>query len=169
MARRDLHAAVVGIGIEHPRGVTRTLIGVALVLVVAVALPTIWPQTFSLLEPVRIDTDPENMLRADEPSRVFHDEMKRELSLYDMVVVGVVNEEHADGVFNPGSLRQVHALTEFAKTLRWPSPGDPDRSEGVVAADMIAPSVVDNIEQAGAGSVRFEWLMPEPPTTREEA
>lgn len=158
MAGRDFHAAIVRIGIEHPQAVTKTLIGVALALVVAVALPSLWPQTFSLLEPVRVDTDPENMLPADEPVRVLHDRMKRELSLYDMVVVGVVNEEHADGVFNPESLRQIHALTEFAKTL-----------QGVVAVDMIAPSVVDNIEQAGAGSVRFEWLMAEPPRTREEA
>ena len=169
MARRNLHAEIVRVGIEHPRAVTHTLVGVALALIVAVLLPTIWPQTFSLLEPVRVDTDPENMLRADEPVRVFHDRMKRELSLYDMVVVGVVNDEHADGVFNPESLSQIHALTEFAKTLRWPAPEDPERMEGVVAADMIAPSVVDNIEQAGAGSVRFEWLMAEPPRTRQEA
>ncbi|HPB32483.1 MAG TPA: MMPL family transporter, partial [Candidatus Sumerlaeota bacterium] len=35
--------------------------------------------------------------------------------------------------------------------------------------DIMSPSTVDNIEQAGPGTVRFEWLMKEPPATREEA
>ncbi|MCP4002741.1 MAG: MMPL family transporter [bacterium] len=168
-ARRNLHEAIVGIGIEHPRWVTGTLVAVALALAVAAALPTIWPQSFPFLEAVRVDTDPENMLRDDESVRMFHNQMKRELNLHDMVVVGVVNDEHEDGVFNPESLRQVHELTEFAKGLRWPSAEDPEISEGVVAIDIIAPSVVENIEQAGVGSVSFDWLMPEPPQTREEA
>ena len=160
---------LLDLGIDRPRIVVRALVGVSLAFMLAVALPSIWPQAFSFLETVKIDTDPENMLSVDEPVRVFHDRMKRELSLYDMVVVGVVNDEHPDGVFNPESLRQVYDLTEFAKTLRWPSPENPEHSEGVVAIDIIAPSVVDNIEQAGAGSVRFEWLMAKPPETREEA
>jgi len=160
---------LLDLGIDRPRIVVRTLVGVSLAFILAVALPSIWPQTFSFLETVKIDTDPENMLSADEPVREFHDQMKKELSLYDMVVVGVVNDEHADGVFNPGSLRRVHELTEFAKTLRWPSRENPEHSEGVVAIDMIAPSVVDNIEQADPGSVQFEWLMAEPPETRDEA
>jgi len=41
--------------------------------------------------------------------------------------------------------------------------------EGVIAVDIIAPSTVDNIEQGGLGTVRFEWLMRRPPATREEA
>jgi len=137
---------LLNLGIERPRIVVRTLVGVSLVFILAVALPSIWPQTFPFLATVKIDTDPENMLSADEPVREFHDQMKKELSLYDMVVVGVVNDEHADGVFNPGSLRRVHELTEFSKTLRWPSRENPEHSEGVVEIDMIAPSVVDNIE-----------------------
>mgnify|MGYP000601453416 CR=1 FL=1 len=34
---------------------------------------------------------------------------------------------------------------------------------------MLALSRVDNIEQEGVGSVRFSWLMPEPPDTRNQA
>lgn len=33
----------------------------------------------------------------------------------------------------------------------------------------MAPSTVDNIEQAGLGVVRFEWLMSQPPETKEQA
>jgi predicted RND superfamily exporter protein len=138
---------------------------VSLCLALVTGLPTIWPKTFSALNPLKVDTDPENMLPADEPVRVFHDEMKEEMSLYDMVVLGVVNENHPDGVFNPESLRKIFELTEFAKTLRWP---DEDNA-GVIEVEILAPSTVDNIEQAGPGAVRFEWLMQSPPTTAEEA
>ncbi len=116
------------VGIDNPRTVTGVMVGVVVALVIAAALPTIWPQTFTALEPLRIDTDPENMLRPSEPVRVFHNRMKRELSLYDMVVVGVVDDESPDGVFNPGALGRIRELTEFAETLRWSARDDPARS-----------------------------------------
>ena len=115
---------------------------------------------------IKVDTDPENMLPADEPVRVFHNQMKKELSLYDMVVVGIVNDKNPDGVFNPETLANIYELTEYAKTLRWQ---EDNKEVGVVEVDLIAPSTVDNIEQAGLGVVRFEWLMPQPPQTREQA
>lgn len=142
---------------------------VTVALLVLAALPTVWPKASEFLNPVAVDTDPENMLSADEPVRVFHNAMKREFSLYDIVVVGVVNETNPDGVFNPETLGRVYALSQFARTIRWPDPNDPERRVGVVEADMLAPSMVDNIEQAGLGAVSFDWLMSEPPTTREEA
>ena len=80
---------------------------------------------------------------------------------------GVVNETHPQGVFNPASLQHVYALTEFAKTLQWTEKDG--TTSGVVVSDMIAPSVVDNIEQGGMGEVRFSWLMPQPPETDAEA
>ncbi|MEN8158730.1 MAG: MMPL family transporter, partial [Myxococcota bacterium] len=154
------------IGIDHPRAVATVFAVLCVAFAALAVLPTLWPRTFSFLHPVTVDTDPENMLRHDEPVRVFHDRMKREFSLYDMIVVGVVDEESPDGVFHPAALGRVRELTAFAETLRWPAPDDPERSEGVVSVDIIAPSLVDNIEQAGAGSVRFEWLMPAAPTDR---
>ena len=101
--------------------------------------------------------------------RVYHDAMKKELTLYDMVVVGVVNTHHPDGVFNIASLRNVYELASFAKTLRWPSEDDPEKEEGVVEVELLSPSTVDNISQGGLGVVKFEWLMAQPPQTEEEA
>lgn len=49
-------------------------------------------------------TDPENMLAAEKPVRVFHDEMNARFSLDGMVVVSVVNETNPDGVFNVDSI-----------------------------------------------------------------
>jgi len=148
------------------KAVTAVLVLLTVVVGLLAAVPSIWPKTFSGLHPITIDTDPENMLPADEAVRVFHNQMKKELSLYDMVVVGIVNDKHPEGVFNPETLANIYELTEYAKTLRW---HEDDREEGVVEVDLMAPSTVDNIEQAGLGVVRFEWLMSQPPKTKEEA
>lgn len=130
---------------------------------------SLWPQVFSYLHPLRVDTDPENMLPASEEVRVFHNQMKRELSIRDMIIVGVVNEKHPQGVFNPGSLANIHKLTEFSKTLNWKDPDNPQRRVGVVEVDILSPSTVDNIEQNGPGSVSFDWLMTAVPVSQEEA
>ena len=114
---------------------------------------------------VEVDTDPENMLSEKEAVRIFHHEAKKAFALHDVVVVGVVNESHPDGVFNPETLGHVHDLTQFAMNLV--DEKDPDKR--VVTRDVIAPGTVDAIEQAGLGQVRFEWLMQTPPKTREEA
>ncbi len=167
-------SAIVGFALRHPRAVIWSVVLVAAVLIVLALLPTLAPQAFPSLHPMIVDTDPENMLPEDEPARAYHTRMKREMALYDMVVLGVVNEQHDDGVFNPDSLAKVYELTRYAKTLRWEdaesgdSAGSSDPA-GVVGTDIIAPSTVDNIEQAGPGTIRFDWLMAAPPATREEA
>ncbi|WP_051564537.1 efflux RND transporter permease subunit [Desulfovermiculus halophilus] len=165
----DLSKAFTASSTRHP-GKTLALIAALTVFLAALAvLPSLFPQTFSFFHPVRVDTDPENMLRQDEPARVFHNRMKETFNLNDMIVVGVVNEEHPQGVFNPETLHRVHELTEFAQGLRGDAVGADDPQAGVVRPDIIAPSTVDNIEQAGVGTVRFEWLMSSPPQTFEEA
>ncbi|NOX94464.1 MAG: RND transporter, partial [Alphaproteobacteria bacterium] len=140
-------------------------------MIAVVAAPSLAPNSFSFLQPLKVDTDPENMLAADEPVRVFHNQMKAEFTLNDLIVVGVVDEVHKEGVFNVDTLSDVYALTEFAKTIRWDAQGADGEIEqrGVIAIDIIAPSTVDSIEQAGLGSVRFDWLLPAPPKTEEEA
>lgn len=119
----------------------------------------------AMMARVTVDTDPENMLSEDEAVRVFHNRVKKEFTLHDVVVLGVVNERDQDGVFNPATLKKVEELTDFAKNLA--DPDDPEKH--VVARNVIAPSTVDAIEQAGPGQVSFNWLMAEAPATREEA
>jgi len=114
---------------------------------------------------IRVDTDPENMLAADEPVRVFHDQTKEDFVLSDIVVLGIVNNEDPNGVFNVASLTRIYELTEFVRT--WRSAKDPN--EGVIEVDLMAPSLVDHISQGGPGVVKFEWLMPQPPATEAEA
>ncbi|MCA8941185.1 MAG: MMPL family transporter [Planctomycetes bacterium] len=131
------------------------------------ALPSIWPETFPSLHGVEVDTDPENMLSADEPARVFHRETKADFGLSDIVVVGVVDDSRPEGVFHPKALADIYDLATYAKTLHWKDENGEDA--GVVSVDLLAPSTVDDISQGGLGSVRFEWLMPEPPKTTEDA
>ena len=124
----------------------------------------------ALIPLIKVDTDPENMLGADEFVRVFHHETKERFSLSDIVVVGIVNEEHEEGVFNVESLSRIYELTEFAKTLRWPGADYAEDEEiGVIEVDLLSPSTVDHIGQGEPGEVKFEWLMRQAPTTEAEA
>ncbi len=157
---------LIDFAVEKPR-IVSWIMGLFALLVISLAtLPSIWPDTFSGLHGLKVDTDPENMLSEDEPVRVFHNAAKKEFTLNDIVVVGIVNTEHGEGIFNPESLTKVYELTEFAKTLRW---SDKDGEHGVIEVDIIAPSVIDNIEQGGEGVVNFSWLMPKAPETQDEA
>ena len=83
--------------------------------------------------------------------------------------MGIVNNKDPNGVFNPSSLAKVYELTEFSKTLRWPSEEDPNEQIGVIEVDLLAPSTVDHIGQGGPGVVTFERLMAKPPATNAEA
>ncbi len=139
------HGKTTEFSVRRPRTVMLAVLGLAVAL-------------GSLIPRIVIDTDPENMLPADQSARVFHNKVKRDFTLYDMIIVGVVNDRDPDGVFNPVSLARVDQLTRGI-----------ERIEGVIRQEVLSLSTVDNIEQGGLGEVRFEWLMRTPPETREEA
>ncbi len=80
----------------------------------------------ALIPLIKIDTDPENMLSEEESVRVFHHLTKDTFSLSDIVVLGIVNNEDENGVFNPTSLKRVYELTQFAlEELQWEDPDNP--------------------------------------------
>jgi uncharacterized protein len=158
---------------------------------------------------VRFDNDPENMLAEDEAVRVFHHKVKETFGLYDFVIVGIVNTEHPDGIFNVETLRRIDTLTRRLLSLRRGADGRPEvvsgadtpayraldlrpsgwfarvlnaafrhdphalfREDGrsaIIGREIISPSVVDNIKQAGQGALKLEYLMETVPRTREEA
>jgi len=147
-----------GLGMRRPgwvMGLSISMVGLALALSV---LPSIWPEQFTALHSVKVDTDPENMLSADNPVRSFHRDSKAEFELYDQIVLGVVNETHPQGAFNPETLANVWELTEFIQKI-----------DGVVTQKTVSPSTIDDIQQAGLGAVSFNWLMPEAPSDNDEA
>jgi len=148
---------IVSLSVRHPKAVTVMVTAFTILLALLAALPSFWPQTFKVLNSLHVDTDPENMLSATEPVRIFHDRMKKKMALYDMVIVGIVNDENPRGVFNPDSLKNIFELTAFAKTLSWPDPDNPGHTMGVIETEILSPSTVDNIEMDNPGTVRFEW------------
>jgi predicted RND superfamily exporter protein len=166
-------STIVAKSVSHHKAVTLAVVVVTVLLAVLAAVPSIWPEAVPFLHAIEVDTDPENMLSPDEPVRVFHSAMKKRLALHDMVVVGVVNEQHASGVFNARSLQKVYELAAFAKTLRGRRIGKP-AGEGVIEVDLISLSTVDTIEpirtpDGRSGGVSFSYLMAQPPATDGEA
>lgn len=151
-----LKAALVNLAVDHPKMVAFGL------LAFMVFFATFFPN-------MTMDTDPENMLETTEPVRVFHNAAKKRFDLSDTIVVGVIKENEANGVFNQQTLTHVFELTQFAKTLRYADPDHPGETTGVIEVDMVAPSVVDHMRQAGPGTIAFEWLMRRPPATEAEA
>ena len=131
--------------LNHPR---RVFVGL-LVAVIAIG---------SLIVRVQIDTDPENMLSAEEPVRVFHSEVKERFALHDSVVVGIERPDHPEGVFTPESLGRIYELSKRIEQI-----------DHVIGGDILGPAHVDDIRQAGPGAVSFQWLLKEPPKSQADA
>ncbi|MFQ5635490.1 MAG: RND family transporter [Gammaproteobacteria bacterium] len=107
---------------------------------------------------IEIDTDPENMLPADQPDRVFHNLVEARFGLHDAIVVGIVNETHPAGIFNARSLSALHSLSRSILEL-----------DGVITPDLMSLSESDNITQGEGGAIRFDYMMRSAPATDEQA
>lgn len=164
---KSAYLAIPAMSMNRPRMMMWGTVYISLLLMVLAVLPSIWPQQFPFLNGLHVDTDPENMLSEQETSRVFHNQMKHEMNLHDLMVVGVVNDKHPDGIYNTESLRHLHELAEYAAKQYWTD--DDGKVHGVINVDIMAPSTVDNISQGGPGVISFSWLMPTPPQTQAEA
>ncbi len=136
---------IINFSVERPK---------IIIAIVAVALIVSMAQ----FPRIKVDTDPENMLSEEEFVRVFHHDVKKEFGLYDFIVLGIINEEHPEGVFNPETLDKVYRITDEIKGM-----------DGVIAYELMSPATKDDIEQAGPGTVSFNWLMGEPPYSEEDA
>lgn len=136
---------LIALATRHPRSVY-AVTGIAVIVAIAAMFR------------IQVDTDPENMLPADQPDRVFHDEVEQRFLLHDAIVVGVVNDSTAAGIYNPQSLANLRALTERVLTL-----------DGVIGPDLMSLATADNITQNEGGGIRFEWMMHDAPTTAEQS
>ncbi len=107
------------------------------------------------LPKIQIDTDPENMLEADEPVRVFDHQVKDEFGISDFIAVGVVAE---DGAFHQQLLSTVYRIIEDVRQI-----------DGVIADDILAPSTVDDIRQTDDGVLTVTTLLAQEPESDEQA
>jgi len=112
------------------------------VLSVAVAITVFFAFQFPKMT---IDTDPQNMLPRDEPVRVFHEKAKETFGLSDFIAVGVVDD---NGAFNAQLLNRIYHITDEILDI-----------DGVITADVMAPSTVDDIKQGAGGSLVIKPLM----------
>ena len=160
------YAAIPTLSMNRPKLVLWIMLTVLFAGLLLTVPPSIFPDKLPFLHGLKVDTDPENMLSAEDPARVLHNRLKEEMNLHDLMVVGVVNDTHPEGIYNPDSLARIHELAEFAKKQHWERDGE---YAGVREVDIMAPSTVDDISQAGPGVVSFSWLMPKPPATQAEA
>ncbi|WP_303722085.1 RND family transporter [Malonomonas rubra] len=94
-----------------------------LILLLALIITALFASQFPK---VTFDNDPENMLPADEPVRMFHHEVKEKFALYDFVIVGIVNESDEAGIFNPATLGRIDRLTKQLLSLQQGSNGLPE-------------------------------------------
>ncbi|MDJ0917301.1 MAG: MMPL family transporter [Woeseiaceae bacterium] len=137
--------AIIRLATEKPRVVYAIVLAMVLV-------------TAAMMVRLEIDTDPESMLAADQSDRVFHNKVEDRFVLHDAIVVGIVNNDHPDGVYNVETLTSLHSLTEQILAI-----------DGVIEPDLMSLAVADNIGQEGPGTIRFEWMMRDAPTTEAQA
>ncbi len=168
----DTPQRITRFSLEHPKLVVTVSVGLTVLVALLAALGSLAPDTFDMLNPIKVDTDPENMLSEDEAVRVFHRDMKEQFGLHDMVVVGVVHEG-AEGVYTPEILGRIEELTQFAATLQGEKVNADSQDEGVIPGDLISPSTVDyvrrDVNDQGRPTVQMTRLMPSVPKTQDQA
>lgn len=99
---------------------------------------------------VVVDTDPENVLEPDQPDRVFYDRVKEDFGVDDLIVVGIIDGQ---GIFRPRTLTRLARIADGILEI-----------EGVIADDVMSLSTTDDLS-SGAGGLRVDRIMPEPPET----
>jgi hydrophobe/amphiphile efflux-3 (HAE3) family protein len=102
---------------------------------------------------IKIDTDPENMLSADNYVRVFHHEVKERFGLNDLIVLGIASDAT---VFNKDTLKRVADVTNEILDIK-----------GVISDDVISPTTTNNVVLEGDTLV-VRKVMPKAPETAEE-
>jgi uncharacterized protein len=101
----------------------------------------------------QIDTDPENMLEADQSDRVFYDQIKKDFGIRDMIVLGITDET---GIFQPKTLEEIAKITDEILKI-----------DGVIVEDVISFTTTDNVTSEG-GLINVRRIMETVPQTNKE-
>jgi predicted RND superfamily exporter protein len=100
-----------------------------------------------------IDTDPENMLEAHQPDRVFYDQIKKDFGIRDMIVLGITDEA---GIFQPATLGKIARITDEILKI-----------EGVIIEDVISFTTTNNVTSEG-GVMQVRRIMESTPQTEQD-
>jgi predicted RND superfamily exporter protein len=131
---------LVEFSVEKPKLIV--LLTIILTVVFAIQFPKI-----------KIDTDPENMLRKDEPIRIFHKNVKKDFGIEELIVLGIVRD---DGIFHKDSLERVKRITDEILKIK-----------GVIADDVVSLTVTNNVV-AKNGVLNVRPPMTEVPETERD-
>ena len=74
---------LIAFSVDSPRAVLSLMLLITFLILGLAAVPSLWPDKFPYLNHLIVDTDPENMLPHDEPARVFHEKMKKQMKYAD--------------------------------------------------------------------------------------
>ena len=120
---------------------------ILLVLLATVAFGIQFPK-------IHIDTDPENMLPADQADRVLYNRAKQEFGIHDLIVLGITDEA---GMFQPDTLSRVARVVDRLLGIH-----------GVITADVISLTTTDDVKSKG-GLLEVRPLMVRPPENEAES
>lgn len=148
----QLSTRLIAFPLNQPRQILMAVLGITVLL----GLPLLW---------LGMDNSPEHLFSDQELASFVNQQVMENFTPHNMVILGVVNHAHKQGVFNPKTLENVLTISRFASTME---AGHPSGVEIKVNA-IISPDKVESIREAGLGQVRFDWLMQEAPRTTEEA
>ncbi len=127
--------------IDHPKG--------------AILLTSIITLVFLVQFPrVVIDTDPENMLEKDQPDRAFYNQVKEDFGVYDLIVVGITDEQE---IFRPEVLKRLMRTADAILGI-----------EGVIAEDVMSFSTTDDVTSVD-GTLHVARIIEASPETAEKA
>ncbi len=132
---------LIGFSVDHPR----------LVMALTIALTVLFLLAFPK---IRIDTDPENMLEDDQPDRVYYRQVKKDFGIYDLIVLGIVDEQ---GVFRSETLAHTTRLVEGILRIK-----------GVVTTDVLSLNTTDDV-RSEPETLRISRIMETVPVSPEEA
>lgn len=100
-----------------------------------------------------IDTDPENMLEAHQPDRVFYDQIKKDFGIRDLIVLGIRDDA---GIFRIETMGKIARITDEILKV-----------EGVIVEDVISFTTTDNVISED-GVLQVRRIMETAPQTAEE-
>ncbi len=102
---------------------------------------------------IHIDTDPENMLPADQADRVLYNRAKQDFGIHDLMVLGITDER---GMFRPETLSGVARVVDRLLGI-----------DGVITADVISLTTTDDVRAKG-GLLDVRPVMAQVPESQAE-
>ncbi|MGF1616137.1 MAG: RND family transporter, partial [Gammaproteobacteria bacterium] len=109
---------LIWLAMDHPKST------VVVVLLITLAFAVQFPN-------IHIDTDPENMLPADQPDRMRYNQAKQDFSIHELIVLGITDQA---GMFRPDTLARTARVVERLAGIH-----------GVIAKDVISLTTTDDV------------------------